>query len=145
MPQALQTLRFQDAEYSPPNSGAAAGEIFLAGQVTVPDPFPVSRNAFAVTMGSRTAVFSPDRSGIAATPDGILLVKNLSTFGNGNVIGGRLDFELTLKGPAWAGELDKLGLVENGVLVPGKSPQVTLMVGKARHVASFSPKVAAPQ
>ncbi len=145
MPQALQTLRFQEAEYSPPNPGARAGSLFLAGQVTVPSPFPVSRNAFAVTMGSRTAVFSPDRSGIAATPDGILLVKNLSTFGNGNVIGGRLDFELTLKGPAWAGELDKLGLVENGVLVPGKSPQVTLMVGKARHVASFSPKVAAPQ
>lgn len=145
MPQSLQTLRFQDAEYSPANAGDQAGDVFLEGQVTIPDPFPVSKNGFVLRLGSKSALFSPDKSGIAVTPDGILLVKNLSTFGNGNVIGGSLNFELTLKGAAWAGVLKQLGLVENGALVPGKAARVVMTVGRARHVASVSLKAAAPQ
>jgi FtsP/CotA-like multicopper oxidase with cupredoxin domain len=134
MPQSLATLRFQSAEVSNDHSDPAASAIDLEGQVTVPDPCPLLQNAFSLKIGSKTVTLQPDVSGICAAPEGILLVKNTNS--SGVVTGGRLDFELTLKGSEWLEELRKLGaLKDNG---DNKAVPVAFQVGSAHHSASIN-------
>ena len=136
MPQALRTLRFTTAELSPPREAGAAPELFLSGEVTAPDPLPVARTTFAIAIGGKRLVVHPDSSGIAADPEGLLLVKNLSPVGNGNVRGGRVDFEFTLKGAGWLAALREAGaLGADGKPAPAAHLAVTLEVGGARHHA----------
>lgn len=142
MPQALQTLRIQTAELTPEKDGASDGEIFFGGRVTVPDPFPVSHNTFAVKIGAKTITLKPDASGIDSTPEGIVLIKNISPYGNGNVIGGRLDFELTLKGAGWMDALKQLHLLQQNQLASNPVLDVSLQVGAAHHSASCTLKAA---
>jgi hypothetical protein len=99
MPQSLVTLRIQSAELALNKEDTAGGELNLVGQVTVPTPFPVAQRAFSMQLGSKTITLQPDASGICSLPEGILLVKNISSFGV--VTGGTLSFELTLKGQGW--------------------------------------------
>ncbi|HTQ30830.1 MAG TPA: multicopper oxidase domain-containing protein [Opitutaceae bacterium] len=141
LPQSWQTLRLQTAEFMPAGGGAAA-EIDLDGEVTVPDPFPVSHNAFVVQIGAKSLTLKPDASGIAASPEGILLIKNISPYGNGNVTGGRLNFQLTLKGAGWMDELGQLKAIAQNRPVRGAALQLDLQVGAAHHAASCALKLA---
>jgi hypothetical protein len=140
MPQSLSTLRIQIAELSLDAANAAASEINLVGQVTVPDPCPLLRNAFCLKLGSKTLTLQPDTSGIASSPDGLLLVKNTSN--TGVVTGGTLNFELTLKGPAWLDELRKLGALNGDKPTADRPVPVALEVGNAHHSAVMSIKAA---
>jgi manganese oxidase len=144
MPQSLQTLRISTAEFTPAKT-QTTGEIFLEGQVTVPDPFPLSRNTFAVTVGGRTVELKPDASGITSTPTEVLLVKNVSPYGNGNVVGGKLNFELTLKGPAWTEKLRGHDEMAGTSTKPDSQLEIELRVGAARHKAVCSLQIAAEQ
>jgi FtsP/CotA-like multicopper oxidase with cupredoxin domain len=141
MRESEKTLRWQLAEVGLPKG--AACEVNLTGQVTVPDPFPLAKQSFVVHLGGKSAEFQPDASGISVTHDGMLLVKNGSLLGNGNVIGGTMNFELTLKGADWRHELESLHLLKNGSLVAKALAPVELEVGGAHHAASAKLSVAA--
>jgi manganese oxidase len=135
MPQAAQTLRIQAAEVVLPHGGDQTGEINLTGQVTVPDPFSLAKNELMVQLGRKILILQPDASGICVSPDGILLVKNTSQSGNGNVVGGTLNFELTLKGAGWMQELRQLKLLTQDKLVQEPSLKCSIKLGPARHEA----------
>lgn len=141
MPQSLNTLRIQSAELSLDKSNAAAGEIDLAGQVTVPTPFPVTRNAFSIKIGDKTLTLQPDASGICSSPEGLLLIKNISSYGV--VTGGTMNFELTLKGASWLNELRQQHLLQKNSLVSNATVPLSLFLGTARHSGSALLKVAA--
>lgn len=150
MPQSLQTLKFKTVELTErppgvaPASGLAREELFLDGEVTVPDPLPVARTQFQVELAGQHFDFKPDASGLSAGQDGLLLIKNISPYGNGNVRGGTLQFELTLKGAklreALAMKNDSAG---NGSQAGSGSARTTashsasvhLQIGSARHTA----------
>lgn len=139
MPQALQTLRIQNAELT---LNGDASEINLEGRVTVPDPFPVARNGFSVQIGGKAITLRPDASGLCVAPEGLLLVKNISPYGNGNVSGGTLDFELTLKGAGWIDQLKQLGVLQQASLAPDAELRLSLQAGSAHHSASVALKMA---
>ena len=138
MPQALATLRLQPAQLSLHPDDPAATEVNFVGQVTVPDPFPTASNAFTVQVGGKSATLHPDASGLAISPDAILLVKNTVPTGNGVLRGGTLEFELTLKGDAWLDELRRLGALKETAPVAGASFPVKLQVGSAQHETSVT-------
>lgn len=142
MPQSLQTLRFQTAGILLKKDDATATEIDLDGKVTVPDPFPLARNAFSLQVGSKTITLHPDASGLCVEPEGTLLVKNASSIGV--VKGGTLNFEFTLKGAAWQEELKRLRIVRNDSLDSGATMHVNLQVGNAHHTATASITAASP-
>ncbi len=133
MPQSARTLRIHTAELLLSKSNIPASEINLTGEVTVPDPFSLARNEFKVQVGQKTIVLHPDASGISVSPVAILLVKNTSLSGNGNVIGGTLNFELTLKGESWVEELRQLKLLRQDTLTPNASVKCSLSIGAAQH------------
>jgi len=124
LPKSLQTLRVFTAEYTPAKGNSAGGpaETYFDAQVTVADPYIVSKNLITVSMNGHSITFAPDASGISSKPEGVLLVKNVSPYGNGNVLGGTLRFEVTLKGDAWVKK------------VPGMT-RVEIQVGSAHHEA----------
>ena len=78
------------------------------------------------------------------TPEAILLVKNPALSGNGNVMGGTLNFELVLKGDAWVEELRQLKLLREDKLIPDASVKCTLKLGSALHETTMVLKSAAP-
>jgi len=137
MPQALQTLRIDSAAVS-----TVRNEIELDGQVTVPDPFPIARNKFTVKIGGQTITLQPDGTGLSVLPEGILLVKNVAPYGNGNIQGGTLKFELTLKGASWLAELQKLGMLNGATLQAKSELPISLQVGAAKHSATAAVKIA---
>jgi hypothetical protein len=139
MPQALATLRLQSAELSLDLSDAGGSQITLEGQVTVPETLSIRRTAFSVKVGEKTLAFQPDASGLCAEPEGSLLVKNISSIGM--VTGGRLDFEITLKGQAWLKELERQRLLVENTLTDHAALPVTLTVGNALHSASAALKL----
>ncbi len=143
-PKSLQTLRFTSAETA--FKGDAGAEIYLDGQVTVPDPFPSAKTPVSVQIGGKTITLQPDANGLSISPEGILLIKNSSMVGNGIVKGGLLKFELTLKGPGWLEELRNARAVEaqSPALAPDATLPVTLLVGPVRHTATTPLKIAAP-
>ncbi len=53
--------------------------------------------------------------------------------GTGNIQGGTLKFELTLKGASWLAELQKLGMLHGATLEPKSELPVALQVGAAKH------------
>ncbi len=133
LPEARQTLKIVSAEFAPGKTGDGDA-VYLDGEVTVVDPLPVARTIFTVKIGGKSIQLKPDASGIASTADGLLLVKNISPYGNGNVMGGRLAFELTLKGAGWG-----------DVIAKGTAPiTVGLNVGEAVHTADCILKKAGP-
>lgn len=136
LPESFQTLVLTTAEFTAKSAAAPAGEVFLEGQVTVPDPLPVVHNPVAIKLGGRAAVFQPDASGIGASPEGLLLVKNISPYGNGIVRGGRMNFEVSLKGAAWLDALRQAKVLEGDRLAARASLPVEIAVGPARHSAS---------
>lgn len=142
MPQSLATLHLQTAEISLDKKNRDNSEIDLAGEVTVPDPFPVARNAFTVQLGGSTLTLHPDASGICSTPAGILLIKNLSTYGNGIVRNGTLNFELTLRGAAWLEELQKMHLLQKDTLARHATLALSVSVGNVQHSSSAAINVA---
>jgi Multicopper oxidase len=139
MPQALQTLRIQRAELV---RDGDSREIDLEGQVTVRDPFPIARNPISVGIGGKTITFQPDGSGVCVTPEAMLVVKNAPPYGNGNVIGGLMKFELILKGQGWLDELRRLGLLDGDALAPNTALPLTIQAGASRHSASVPLKIA---
>ena len=116
-------------------------EINLRGQVTVPDPFPLLRNAFSAKVGERITTLHPDASGLCVSEESILLVKNASS--SGVVTGGRMEFELTLRGSRWVQELGALGSVRDGAAVPGARISVSVQVGDGHHSATVPLRSAA--
>ena len=133
LPAAWQTLKITNAEFADGNKGEDAA-IYLDGEVTVADPLPVAHTVFTVSIGAKTIELKPDASGIASAPEGLLLVKNISPYGNGNVTGGRLTFELTLKGAGWVDTHGK----------DAAPITIGLKVGEAVHTAACILKAAAP-
>ena len=130
--QAQQSLNIKRAEAVPKDeSGKCA--LKIEGTVTVFDAFSVFTQAVQFQLGSATASFKPNRTGLAQTPDGIFRVKNVSQFGV--VYGGQLEFEVTLNGPAWCGEMEKLGVAPRPGGVPVSAP-LTLRLGEAQHTAT---------
>ena len=130
---ARTTLHLEDAELTLNPGSPETAEVYLRGEVTVPTPFPVALAPFEVRIGRKSITFRPDGSGLAAAPEGLLLVKNASGYGNGNVIGGRLDFEVTLKGASWLAQLREMHLLDRDRPVAGAKLPVDLLVGKANH------------
>lgn len=144
MPQSLATLRLQTAELTLGKGDAGAGEILLSGRVTVPTPFVVRQHAFSVQIGGKTLALQPDVSGLCVTPEGVLLVKNISSIGI--VRGGTLNFELTLKGAGWLDALRQEHLLdEQNVPVADAVLPVSLKVGEAHHTASCALKMTQPR
>ncbi len=140
MPQSLSTLIILRAELMPADK-ANEDEINLIGQVTVPHPFPVARNAFTISIGKKSITLLPDSSGVCVIPEGVLLVKNASA--TGIVTGGTLNFELTLKGSAWMAELKRLKQVPSNASAAGANLPLSLQVGEAHHSTSAALKLAA--
>jgi len=133
MPQSLQTLQFQSADYALNAEKPESSELNFSGQVSVVDPLPITRNQVVVQIGTKSLSFSLDASGVSAGPEGLLLVKNASQYGNGTVTGGILRFDLMLKGKEWVDQLDQLHLLQNGSLAPHTSLPITMLVGDAHH------------
>lgn len=134
MPQAEQTLQLTSVEIARTKTGGVGEELYIDGQVTVPNPFPVAKNSFTITLGNKSVQLRPDGSGLCAAPEAMLLVKNLSPLGNGNVMGGRLVFELTLRGPGWAQELKQLKmLTPQNQLAKNPVVDLGLLIGAAHH------------
>ena len=144
MPQSARTLRIQTAEVVLSKTADRSSEINLTGQVTIPDPFSLAGKEFKMQLGQKTAVLLTDASGVSVTPEAILLVKNTSLTGNGNVIGGTLNFELVLKGEGWVAELRQLKLLREDKLIPDASVTCTLKLGSALHETTLVLKSAAP-
>lgn len=140
MPQSLATLRIKDAELTLDKTNADATEVNIVGQVTAPDPCPLARNGFTVQIGTKTITLQPDTSGLCVASEGILLVKNASSYGV--VKGGIVNFELTLKGAKWLEELNGLHLLHQDNLIPHSAMHISLQVGKAHHTATFPLKLA---
>ncbi len=141
MPQMLQTLRIQNAELTMEHDGdAGSGEIDLDGKVTVPDPFAVARQPFSVTIGGQTMTLQPDKTGLCTSPDGMLLVKNATSFGV--VRGGTLDFQLTLKGKQWIDTLKHQHVLDDNGAATGTRIQVEVQLGDAHHTAAAPLKLA---
>ncbi len=132
MPQSVRTLRVQTAEISIKKAVPLEGEIYIDAQVTIPDPFAVSKQPITFHLGNASLTLHPDASGISASPEGVLLIKNLSPYGNGNVVGGKLNFEITLKGGRWMAELKRLQLIQGSALSAAPLP-ISLEVGNAHH------------
>jgi len=135
MPSAEQTLRMQSAEISLSEKPEAL-ELDFSGQVTVPDPYPIVGKPFVVRIGRHQVEFRPDASGIFASDEGMLVVKNASLFGNGTVTGGTLNFDLTLKGKAIREELEQTHVLEKGALASRPKLHLDLTVGTAHHTAT---------
>jgi hypothetical protein len=72
----------------------------------------------------------------------MLLVKNISPYGNGNVSGGTLEFELTLKGSGWLDELRRLGVMHRDSLAHDASLRMNMQAGTAHHSTSVKLKIA---
>ncbi|MGC3990475.1 MAG: multicopper oxidase domain-containing protein [Chthoniobacteraceae bacterium] len=138
MPQALQTLHFQNSSLALDKKDPAASQIFLDGQVSVPNPFPVARQVFTIQLGSKKIALQPDASGIAGSPDGMLLVKNIVINGNGVVRGGMLKFEITLKGGSWLKELQTARILDHNQLAHGNELPIAMTVSGAEHHAAVS-------
>ncbi len=139
LPQALATLRLPSARLLLDLQDPAASEIDLTGQVTVPTSCVVRRTPFLVKVGEKTLLLRPDASGLDVGPEGSLLVKNISSAGV--VTGGRLDFELTLKGAAWLQELEREHLLIENTLAEHLTLPVTITVGDAMHTAACTLKL----
>jgi hypothetical protein len=56
-----------------------------------------------------------------------------------------LEFEVTLRGPAWLGELRKLGAVNNAAAGSTVAVPVTLRVGNAEHGAIAQVTIGPPR
>ncbi len=104
-----------------------AGELQLAGTVTVFDAFTVFNQTIHLELGGKTLTFQPDRSGFASTDeDCTLRIRNTNRYGI--VHGGLLEFEIILKGPALQSRITKLK--------PGRALPVKLQLGAAGHATS---------
>ena len=82
----------------------------------------------------RRASLSPDRRGLAQTENGSFRAKNASQYGV--VYGALMEFEVTLRGPAWLGELRKLGAVNSAAAGHTIAMPLTMRVGAAEHAAT---------
>ena len=144
MPSAAQTLHFQSAEVSLVPDKPEAFELNFSGQVTVPDPYPISGKPFTVRIGEHQIEFHPDASGISVSDEGMLVIKNASLFGNGAVTGGTLHFDLTLKGEAVRQELAQAHIIEKDALTSKPTLHLDFTVGTAHHVGEADLKPLTP-
>lgn len=131
--QALESLLLKRAEALVDSAPGAAKpcEIKLEGAVTVFEAFSVFTQPVRLQLGGTSAVFKPDRRGLASATGaagGTWQAKNASQFGV--VYGGMMEFDATLSGAAWLQELEKLGLKNGGTAT------FTIEVGNAKHVGS---------
>jgi hypothetical protein len=136
LPQAQQSLQIKRAEATldfTPNAAQPCA-LTLEGAVTVFNAFSVFTQSIQLQVGGKTVTFKPDRRGAAANADGTWRVKNASQFGV--VYGGMMEFEATLSGADWLGELKKLGLMNGTALAANVSAGINLRVGNAQHAAT---------
>jgi FtsP/CotA-like multicopper oxidase with cupredoxin domain len=140
LPPAAAALRLQSAELSLDLSAAGQSEVKLTGQVTVPEILAAPRTPFTVRVGEQTLLFQPDASGLSVIPQGSLRIKNISS--GGVVTGGRLDFEVTLKGDSWLRELERQHLLRENTLTTNATLPVSLTVADTLHTASCVLKLA---
>jgi hypothetical protein len=106
----------------------------LEGAVTVFQAFSVFTQPVQIQLGDKTLTLQPDRRGSASAADGTFRVKNASPYGV--VYGGLLEFEASLSGGGWLGELRKLDLFPGGTLAPEVPAQFILRLGKSQHTAN---------
>jgi hypothetical protein len=122
LPAAARSVRLDRAEIT-------TDALALTGAATVYGGFAVFNQPIRVTLGPVSAVFRPDARGRAATPEGTLVITNAGD--TGVIRTGLLEFELTLRGPAWRAALPPAG----------QPAALTLELGKAHHTlsATFAP------
>jgi hypothetical protein len=136
LPQAQQSLQIKRAEATldfTPNA-AQPCTLTLEGTVTVFHAFSVFTQSIQIQVGGKSVTFKPDRRGAATTADGSWRVKNASQFGV--VYGGLMEFEATLTGADWLGELKKLGLMKGNALAAAIPAPLNVRVGTTQHAAN---------
>ena len=126
-------IKQAEASVTPSLNDAVNCEIKLEGAVSVFNAFSVFTQAVSVQVGQTTVSFKPDRRGAAQTENGSFRAKNASQYGV--VYGALMEFEVTLRGPAWLGELRKLGSVNAAAAGTTLAVPLTMRVGSAEHVA----------
>jgi manganese oxidase len=133
---ATESVLIKRAEARLDRSGEC--EIRLEGVVTVFDAFSVFNQPFGIRVSERDVTFAPNRRGRGAVGQSEVVIKNASEFGV--VYGGKMEFEVTLRGKEWGDALTKLGAKPNApqpFVLPLK-----LKVGTATHDARANVQVA---
>jgi hypothetical protein len=120
--QAAQSLTIRRAEI------ISKDQIELAGSVTVFEAYSAFNQPITVEVAGQSQTFQPDRSGSAILEDSSLHIRNVNPFGV--VYGGALEFEIRLKGKAWAEVVTKLKPLKKN------SQRVHLRLGSASHNTS---------
>src|ERR1051325_2812541 len=97
-------------------------------------PSPSSRSPSRFKWGARPSRSS--RTGGAESPAarGPGRGKHASQYGV--VYGGLMEFEATLTGADWLGELKKLGLINGTALAAAVPAEINLRVGNSQHAAT---------
>jgi manganese oxidase len=107
-------------------------QLKLTGAVTVYEAFSVFGQPVRVQIGRKSVTFSPNQKGVANSKEGSFRV--LSEHNYGVVYGGMLEFEITLRGGDWLGEIKNTVNAQSNsssqVAVP-----IELTVGNVRHSA----------
>jgi hypothetical protein len=129
LPTAPRSLRLDRAE-SVLNLLArpARAEVILAGTLGAPEAFPVSGQTVRIRFGPRETEVQLDARGIGQNARAHFRVTNAEETGLAH--GGRLDFELALRGADW---LD--GLSTRSAAPAARTAPLALEVGSARHTA----------
>jgi hypothetical protein len=129
MAQNLASLQIRSAEQIPASSNQMA-ELKLTGTVTVYEAFSVFGQPIGIQVGKKSATLTPDERGVANSKDATFRV--LSEHKYGVVYGGLLDFEISLRGPDWLGEIKRAAGAQSGSSGPILVP-IGVMVGNVRH------------
>ena len=118
--------------------GRKTAALHLEGAVTAFEGLAIFNQPFRVQLGDTSATFHPDAAGDATVPGGKLRITNATEFGVIN--GGVLTFELTLTGPEWLAELEKLRAASPPPAASAAHASVpatlTLALGRARHTVT---------
>jgi len=109
-------------------------QLDFEGKITVPQAFSAFIVPVRIQIGERAVEFKPTRSGTATNGLDSFRIKNAS--GYGVVYGGEMEFEATLRNPAWLGEVQKMKKPDGSLSLP-----LSLHVGKAEHKATASATV----
>lgn len=129
LPGAAQSMRIERAVRGPAGTGFT-----VAGVATMFDGFAVFTQPVRVQVGEKSAVFLPDRSGVARLPGAVFRFTNANA--SGVVRGDAIRFELVLTGADWLAGWAEAGLpAKKGA---GRAVTFSLEIGQARHTALVS-------
>jgi hypothetical protein len=133
MPEAAQSLRMERVEII--TDAAQKYTLRLRGKVAVFEGFSVFTAPVRLQIGSKTVLFTPDKSGMASADGASYRAINSGNFGV--VFGGTMEWEATLPADPWLGELEKLGVVREGSPVKDASVELQMRIGEAQHTTTI--------